>query len=200
MSARISLLLAADDLHRAGAAEFSEWHLAVAAWVRDPQYFGLRGFSDRHPDHKRVYTEIIGIRRRGWIEKTRPNFYRLTALGRSEAARLNGRSERGLAVSHYEAVQFYVNHPAFKRWQENPDEPRDFNMVRAFLGFDRPPLVAAQAIRDACGAALKWLGKMKIEYLTGAAHGAKPIHYRDVASLLDFLTAISYRFRVLKKG
>ena len=87
------ILLAADDVMAQGVSEFSEWDLTVAAWNRDRNRFGLRGYAQTHPDHKRVMMEIMGKKPQnpvtlGLMEKVRPNTYRLTALGQAEAARL----------------------------------------------------------------------------------------------------------------
>ena len=89
------ILLAADDLMASGMAEFSEWDLTMAAWSRDRFRFGLRGYGQSHPDHKRVMMEIMGQKPHSPIllklmEKLRPNTYRLTALGRTTASRMRG--------------------------------------------------------------------------------------------------------------
>ena len=93
-----SVLLAADDLDRAGKEEFSEWDLTVAAYARDPARFGLRGYADKYPDHKRVYTEITTGKRsspvlKGYMMKTRKNHYCLTGLGQTKAALLRNPQE-----------------------------------------------------------------------------------------------------------
>src|SRR5262249_51082894 len=54
------ILLAADDLMAQGASEFTEWELTIASWIRDRARFGLRGYAQDHPDHKRVMMEIMG--------------------------------------------------------------------------------------------------------------------------------------------
>src|SRR5262245_88680 len=54
------ILLAAEDLMAQGASEFSEWDLTIASWNRDKKRFGLRGYDQTHPDHKRVMMEIMG--------------------------------------------------------------------------------------------------------------------------------------------
>jgi hypothetical protein len=87
------ILLAGDDLTNAGVSEFSEWELTVASWRRDQGRFGLRGYQEHYPDHKRVMMEIMGQKPHNPIhlklmEKLRPNYYRLTSLGREEANRL----------------------------------------------------------------------------------------------------------------
>src|SRR5947209_12902349 len=54
------ILLAADDLSAGGTPEFTEWDLTVASWARDRHRFGLRGYGQKFPDHKRVMMEIMG--------------------------------------------------------------------------------------------------------------------------------------------
>jgi hypothetical protein len=203
MFARQVLLVAASDLHAAGYSEFSEFSLTVAAWKRDARTFGLRGFSDRHPDHKRVYTEIVGAKRSGRLEKVRANHYRLTPLGLAEAARLND-SGKGKAVDHYSAVARYVRHPVYLRWCQDPEQPRDWSSVTAFLGLpnasfaDESAATAARNVYDSCRNALAWCNRLSITVLTGSDHAAKPISYTDVAGVLSFLTALEYRFPRLK--
>ena len=78
------ILMAADDLMTGGSREFTEWELTVASWNRDKARFGLRGYDQTYPDHKRVMMEIMGKKPQnpvtlGLMEKIRPNVYRLTA-------------------------------------------------------------------------------------------------------------------------
>jgi hypothetical protein len=87
------ILLAGEDLTNGGVSEFSEWELTVAAWKRDPDRFGLRGFKESYPDHKRVMMEIMGQKPHNplqlkLMEKVRPNTYKLTPFGMEEAVRL----------------------------------------------------------------------------------------------------------------
>src|SRR3954465_3564824 len=90
------ILLAADDLATERKHEFTEWQLTVAAWKRDQNRFGLRGYEGEHPDHKRGMSEIMGKTkrdnplRRGFIVKVRPNYYAMTPLGAAEASKLRG--------------------------------------------------------------------------------------------------------------
>src|SRR5438093_13695669 len=88
-----AILLAADDLMAQGASEFTEWDLTIAAWIRDRTRSGLRGYAQDHPDHKGVMMETMGKKPHnpvllGLMEKVRPNTYRLSPPGRSEAKRL----------------------------------------------------------------------------------------------------------------
>lgn len=85
------ILIAAAELHamrkpHGDPTEFSEFELTVAAWRRSPERFGLRGYTETHPDHKRVYMEIVGQKPsspivQGFMAKVRPNYYRLTPVG-----------------------------------------------------------------------------------------------------------------------
>lgn len=70
--------------------EFSEWELTLAAWRHDPKRFGLRGYADTHPDHKRVSMEIMGQKPSspvvmGFMVRVRPNTYQLTPAGVARA-------------------------------------------------------------------------------------------------------------------
>ena len=95
LTASETVLLAAADLTTAGNQEFSEWDLTVAAWTLNPLRFGLRGYAQAHPDHKRVMMEIMGQKasspvQQKYLETVRPNYYRLTPLGKAVAARIRG--------------------------------------------------------------------------------------------------------------
>src|SRR6516165_458742 len=138
------ILLAADDLATGGKDEFSEFDLTVAAWNRDRQRFGLRGYTNIHPDHKRVMMEIMGNKASNpillrFMEKTRPNFYRLTPLGRVQAGQLrsleSGQPQKGNSMRDlYDAVAPMVAHPIFGRWREEPAEPEKWRDAALFLG------------------------------------------------------------------
>src|SRR5262245_20022630 len=93
LTASETVLLAAADLTAAGKLEFSEWDLTVAAWALDRLRFGLRGYAQSYPDHKRVMMEIMGQKasnpvQQKFMEKIRPNIYRLTPLGKAVAAQI----------------------------------------------------------------------------------------------------------------
>jgi hypothetical protein len=104
------ILLAGDDLTNAGVSEFSEWELTVASWRRDRDRFGLRGYQEHYPDHKRVMMEIMGQKPHNPIhlklmEKLRPNYYRLTSFGRDEANRLRNAAPGDLRPAARPRVQ-----------------------------------------------------------------------------------------------
>jgi hypothetical protein len=205
------ILLAGDELMAAGATEFSEWELTVAAWGRDRFRFGLRGYAQTYPDHKRVMMEIMGAKASNpisqkYMEKVRPNYYRLTPLGRTVAARLRGEGPKptgGKAVTVkdlYDTAAAYVSRPEFRRWQDNPEEPREWTAAAAFLGLSGKaasgdPARRLDEINNAIRAAIDWCNAQEVAFLTrGAGGGGLGIHVRDLVDLIDFLQALKYRF------
>lgn len=216
LTASESVLLAASDLVAAGNDEFSEWDLTVAAWSRDRFRFGLRGYAQTYPDHKRVMMEIMGKKpsnplQRKFFEKVRPNYYKLTPLGRATAARIreeskpahkSSSSNKPVSVKDlYEAVTVYVNKPEFRRWQVNPEEPREWSGALAFLGLTGKdagkvdPDARLKEVRSTFRAAIDWCMVQEAAFLTrGSNQGGTPIHIRDLSEMLDFLVALTYRF------
>jgi hypothetical protein len=228
LTASETVLLAAADLTADGKQEFSEWDLTVAAWTLDRQRFGLRGYALSHPDHKRVMMEIMGKKasspvQQKYLEKTRPNYYRLTPLGKAIAAGLRsdprnpapaapapavGKSptkpaptaaSRSLVQELYEKAALYVGKPEFRRWQDNPEEPRDWAGAAKFLGLNGTevrvdPIERLEEVRDAIQAAYDWCKSHDTVYLTRGGNAGSPIHVSDLASMQDFLQALIYRF------
>jgi hypothetical protein len=213
LTAAQAILVAAADLAAAGNHEFTEWDLTVAAWSRDRLRFGLRGYAQSYPDHKRVMMEIMGHKPANpvvqkFLEKVRPNTYRLTPLGKATAARLRAEGNRRTPGERgakpvtvrdlYDAVSQYLTRPEFRRWQDNPEEPRDWTGAAAFLGLTQKggdPAERLDEVKTAVKAALDWCNVQEAVYLTrGAGQGGTPIHVRDLAELLDFLQALVYRF------
>jgi hypothetical protein len=204
------ILLAGDDLMANGAREFTEWELTVSSWTRDRTRFGLRGFDQKYPDHKRVMMEIMGHKPQnpitlGFMEKVRPNVYRLTPLGRAEAARLrSGGSARAplpasLQSDLYGTTSALLNHPAFNAWKNDPDQPRRWTDALAFLSLggdaQNDSTVNLNHLRQAARAALEWCMKHDVQYLTPQVRSASPpIHISEISAVSDFLRAIEYRF------
>ncbi|HVJ83486.1 MAG TPA: hypothetical protein VNC50_20640 [Planctomycetia bacterium] len=217
------ILLAADDLVSAGATEFSEWELTVAAWLRDRTRFGLRGYQEHHPDHKRVMMEIMGQKPHNpiflkFMEKVRPNFYKLTASGRNEASRLRtkpdqpvvrepkARSQSPAAAAKpqtgeelYEALEPYVIHETFVAWKDDPDEPHSWNTAQPFFGLRRgkPSEYGekSQEIEKLAKQALDYCVQHDLDFLVPAVRvPGKKIRVTDLVGLRDFLQALRYRF------
>jgi hypothetical protein len=207
------ILLAADDLMAQGGSEFSEWDLSIAAWVRDRNRFGMRGHAQTHPDHKRVMMEIMGKKPQnplllGLMEKVRPNFYRLTPLGRAEAQRMRMGEERGpkskpTPFDHYELIADHLAHPAFRRWQEDPEEPKRWADAADFLGAKTSDQEDAakrlQRLADVLQSVVTWCNQKNLEHLPkGPSKLYPPIHIRDVSELHAFLQALLHRFPQLE--
>ena len=226
LTASETVLLAAADLTTAGNQEFSEWDLTVAAWTLNPLRFGLRGYAQAHPDHKRVMMEIMGKKasspvQQKYLEKTRPNYYRLTPLGRAIAAGLRSDPRtpgpaapaagkpatkaapatvvRSPVVELYEKAALYVGKAEFRRWLDNPEEPRDWAGAARFLGLNgaeagADPIERLEEIRAAIQAAFDWCKANETVYLTRGGNASSPIHLSDQANAIDFLQALTYRF------
>ena len=203
------ILLAADDLAATGADEFSEWDLTVAAWNRDRARFGLRGYANIHPDHKRVMMEIMGNKASNpillrFMEKTRPNTYRLTPLGRVEAARLrgleSGTPQKGNSMRDlYDNVSVFATHPIFARWRDEPAEPEKWKDAAVFLGVksdkDSEAAERMSSSWTVCRAAIDWCKAQNMDALPQGTHRGSPsIHMRDLSELQSFLQALKYRF------
>jgi hypothetical protein len=204
------ILLAAADLAEAGNREFTEWELTVAAWQRDNNRFGLRGFESLRPDHKRVMTEIMGhskrnnpIRRR-FIEKTKPNYYRLTDLGAAEALAirqgpaLDGASARSPGPI-YVAIEPFIESKPFRAWLKDSDEPRSWLGASAFLGLSRNTANELndrlRAVETAVRHAKEWCANADRSDITRGVHGgSRPIPLTEVEQLLVFLDVLRSRF------
>lgn len=190
-SAAETVLIAAWDLGVVKKlAEFSEWDLTVAAWTRDRETFGMRGYSQTYPDHKRVSMEIMGgkassILNRGYLTRLRPNTYSLTSQGRViAAATLNDKA----ADQSPEVLAFALRSPAFAAWQRDPSQPHDWAEVEPLFGSEGRSSVLA-----ALTAASLWCRDN--ESLIYQPHWQdKPIDMATLAALLDFVTAMGYRF------
>jgi hypothetical protein len=85
------ILLAAHELEERGQSPFSAEALVVAAWQKFPKTFGLKGYTDQHPDSNKVLSCIMGERgltRRGWLAKMGQKLYALTREGRVVVQRI----------------------------------------------------------------------------------------------------------------
>lgn len=79
------ILVAADQLEQQGNTPFTAEALIVAVWEKFPNTFGLKGYTDRHPDSNKVLSSLMGekgLARRGWLIKTGQKMYALTREGR----------------------------------------------------------------------------------------------------------------------
>lgn len=210
LTAAQEILFGAFDLDRAGKKEFSEWDLTIATWKRDPNKFGCRGYEDRYPDHKRVMMEIMGTTkkdnplRRGWFERTRPNHYRLTDIGRADAQNLAGTKTTGEKSNKspepvYDAVAPLYQSPVFRKYCKNPEEPRMWLGAASFLGLASNEAQHVEdrrkAVRTAIENALNWLENTEqASFHRGASGGGEAISKDDLLKLREFLGVLEDRF------
>jgi hypothetical protein len=201
------IILAAEDITSAGATEFTEWDLTVAAWGRDRTRFGLRGYDQKHPDHKRVMMEIMGQKPQnplalGFMEKIRPNTYRLTPLGRAVANRLRNTGPTPASDEQLELYRFaaeLTTHPALVAWRRDPDQPQWWADAAAFLGKGgdarRDAHKCLNAIRRQARTAIDWCMVRDVTYLVPASRAAgEPLHVKVLTEIMDFLQVLEYRF------
>lgn len=117
---------------------FTEWDLTFAAWKLDREKFGLRGYHNNHPDHKRVSMEIMGRKPNnpivlGYMRRVAPNTYRVTDLGRAELARLSDGPN-----DDHAAIRGVLDSPDFLRWQSTQERPtRRLDHAEALAGIFR---------------------------------------------------------------
>jgi hypothetical protein len=96
-------------------------------------------------------------------------------------------------------VALYVRKPEFLRWQDNPEEPRDWAGVAKFLGLTGAdafvdPAQRLNEIRAVIQAAMDWCMAQDTVYLTRGGDTGISIHVSDLANMLDFLSSLAYRF------
>jgi hypothetical protein len=210
LTAAQEILLGAADLDHNGGKDFSEWDLTVSTWKRNPNRFGCRGYEDRYPDHKRVMMEIMGTTkkdnpiRRGWLERTRSNYYRMTDIGRAEANRLSdvqvpGEKSHRSPQPIYDAVAPLYRQAVFRKYCADPQEPRMWLGAASFLGLtsNEPQHVEdrRKATRTAIENALAWLSETKADsFRRGVSGGDEAISKDSLVKLREFLDVIESRF------
>lgn len=206
------ILLAANDLALDGKNEFSEWDLTVASWKRDKNRFGCRGYEDSFPDHKRVMMEIMGQTkkdnplRRGWLVKSRPNHYEITALGRNEANKIALVSKGQAATERspqdiYDAVAPYFNSLTFKKFMKDESEPKMWLGAASFLGLSKNDALHLNdrlaAADSALSQSLSWFKETGQSSLRrGASGGSVSITKADVEKLAMLFENIRAQYKV----
>ncbi len=104
----------------------------------------------------------------------------------------------------YYKIAVILRTKAFKRWLEDPDEPRRWADVLEFLGADEGGDDAPECFREiqkTVKGAMQWCSDKDVAYLTkDPIRLHPPIHFRELAELSDFLGALTYRFPRLEGG
>lgn len=205
LTAAEEVLLAAVNLTKNTKKEFTEWELTVWAWKLNQNRWGLRGFEDKYPDHKRVMNEVMAagtqkIVGRGWLERVKPNYYRLTDAGLAKAASLSNIpvDSEIRSLHEYDSVEPYTQSSIFERYCKNPSEPKTWLGVAAFLGLrgnDPDDLNRKiKTILDSANSALEWLKDNKQEMLL-RDDSKKPISREKLIKLKEFIKILEERFK-----
>jgi hypothetical protein len=203
LSASDEVLLAAANLATADPKrEFTEWELTIEAWKLNRNRWGMRGFEEGHPDHKRVMNEIMGkgsIVSQGWLVRTRPNHYALTPAGLARASGLTAPYDTRLRSVHiYDEISRFVFHRVFDSYIMNQTEPTTWLGAAAFLGLTKndPEVLETQlaAIRRAISDTLSFMSENTTETLRRGDAG-RVISRERVERLARFVDVLSDRFR-----
>ncbi len=202
LSASDEVLLAAANLAKADPKrEFTEWELTIEAWKLNKNRWGMRGFEEGHPDHKRVMNEIMGkgsIVSQGWLARTRPNHYALTPAGLARASVLTAPYDtRQRSIHIYDEISPFAFHRVFDSHLTDRSEPATWLGAAAFLGLTKndPEVLEGQlsAIRRAISDALSFMSENASETLRRGDAG-RMISKERVERLAGFLDLLSNRF------
>jgi len=185
--------------------EFSEFELTVETWKLEKELYGLakvtglKGFENEYPDHKKVISSISHRQKQvnmiKFLERIRPTIYRLTSLGKVEAIRLINDGPT-LAIidpnTHHRQLSRFASHYSFLLWSDNPDKPKNFEDVKSLF----EEAGGIEEFRLCCHKALKWCNENNCTELIRSRREmrGRPITYNLIVSLLDFATAMDYRF------
>ena len=134
--------------------------------------------------------------RRGWLERTRANHYRMTDIGRSEADRFSETKATG-EKSHrspqpiYDAVAPFYRNAVFRKYCTDPEEPRMWLGAASFLGLtsNDPQHVEdrRKSTRIAIDNALSWLKETKADsFRRGVSGGEETISKQSLLRLESF--------------
>ena len=182
--------------------------LLVAAWKRDPQSWGLRGFEEKHPDSERLHRELDsrgkgngGLVDAGLLEKIRPRVYRITPRGLASASELvpsnealRGKTDRKLE----EEIRRILEHPTFRSWLVDANQPKRFRDAGHFWGIapGTPPHVIderIQRVEKTLQAALEVLERKGVEQIGDQRRGLL-YEREDIERCLQFQAMLKQRF------
>src|SRR3989344_9702197 len=139
LTAAEEIILAAYNLFTNLKEEFSEWDLTVKAWELNKSRWGLQGYENKYPNHKRVMVVIMtrgdtNVLDRGWMKRTRENHYKITDLGKAKAKALSNISQnkRTWGRNEYESIKRYIFHKVFEDYCKDLNEPKTWLGVADF--------------------------------------------------------------------
>lgn len=208
LTAAEEVLLAAAKLTKNDIKkEFTEWELTVETWELNKTRWGLRGFEEKYPDHKRVMNEVMAagtqkVVGKGWIERIRPNYYRLTSSGLAKVSSLTSTDVKPSVRSlrEYEAIAPFIHHVIFEDYCRNPSEPKTWLGAAAFLGLKGHDADALDRriknILDSAQSALNWLDENNQDVLIRSDSASyKPITKDKLIKLREFIKVLEERFK-----
>jgi hypothetical protein len=205
ITAAEEVLLAAANITSNTKKEFTEWDLTVGTWSLNKNRWGLRGYEDKYPDHKRVMNEVMAagtqkVVGRGWIERVKPNYYRLTDSGLAKVASLSNIKidSEVRSLYEYDAVSKYIQNSVFEGYCRNSAEPKTWLGAAAFLGLkgnDPDDLNRKlKNVLESADSALKWLGDND-KTLLCRSDSTKPITKDKLLKLKEFIGVLEKRFK-----
>jgi len=202
LTASDEVLLAAANLAKGDPeTEFTEWELTMAAWKLNNNRWGLRGFEQEHPDHKRVMMEVMGhggLVSEHLLIRSRTNCYKVSSAGLARALLIAApRDTRQRNLHTYDTVKEFAFHKVFETHLRNPDEPRTWLGAASFLNLQRndPKLLESQIsrIREAIAMAREFMDETdRGELRRGDAD--RSITRERLGKLEQFLDVLEERF------
>lgn len=202
LSAAEEVLLAAREIAQDDMEEvFSEWDLTVAAWQLNPHRWGMRGYEEEYPDHKRVMMEVMGrnnLVNKGWLERPKTNHYQITSAGMAKAAEITApRDTRARSIHIHDAVSAFALHPVFESHLEDEEKPKTWMDAEAFLqlrSHDGSELEERfEQLRESIERALEFIETTEVDVLR---RGDRPpaISRERLERLSRFLDLLEERF------
>jgi hypothetical protein len=206
ITSRDEVILAALSLKNRGLVEFTEWDLTVETWNLNKQRWGLPGYRDVYPDHKRVMNEVMakGDKRLltlGLIERIKTNCYKLTDAGIIYAENIVGDKDSRERASYnlYDKLEKYLNHNAFLQFQQNHDKPSLWLHASSFYGLSATMSVQQATARinefeniiNQAEETLKNMGEESIRRTTTGNH----VTNKELEEIKEFHKMMRNRFK-----
>ncbi len=190
--------------------EFFEWDATVTSWKRDPSRYGLRGYEDDYPDHKKVANNYMdsksGAIGKGFMEKVSMNRYRITPLGRRRAAHLTNslsgstdglpesiRLTNSFDTASFDRLQRALETPSFTYYAENSSVHPNWNFTAALLRVSASDSRASlgnirQIVQTIKAALIVCTSRQEVELRRSAANTDNTIAEMTILSLLILIS------------
>jgi hypothetical protein len=204
LSAAEEVLRAAIRLTKRYGNEFTEWDLTVETWKQNKNRWGLPGYEDEYPNHKRVMNEIMarGTEKAavGWLERTRMNHYRVTSAGFARAATMESKetdSRPRASIALYDNVEEFAFHRVFEDYLRDHSEPKTWIGAAAFLSLSKQDSETLERqmkrVTDAIGEALAWMDETRRNEVRRGDSG-QIITRERLVKLREFVIVLQERF------